>query len=103
MWNSLTCRSETRSVLRLPLNKFYNYAVTFCLVGQLLVIYLPFLQSVFQTEALSIWDLLYISLLGSVIVIANEARFFLESGSFASFTLKKKTEYYAVDDQINHV
>jgi magnesium-transporting ATPase (P-type) len=58
MFNALTCRSEGKSVLRgeLPLfgNKMFNYAVLGSLAGQACVIYLPFLQRVFQTEALAL-------------------------------------------------
>jgi hypothetical protein len=32
----------------------YNYAFTFCVVGQGLVVYAPFFQDIFQTEALGL-------------------------------------------------
>ena len=51
MFNALTCRSESKSVLfgeiKLFGNKMFNYAVAGSLVGQLCVIFLPFLQRVF--------------------------------------------------------
>lgn len=60
MFNALTCRSEGKSVLRgeigLMGNKAFNVAVGASLVGQALVVYLPFLQRAFQTEALGLSD-----------------------------------------------
>eukprot|EP00122_Pirum_gemmata_P012442 Pgem_evm1s11564 len=54
MWNALACRSVTQSVFSLGFftNKVFLYAVSGSLFGQLLVIYTPPLQSVFQTQAL---------------------------------------------------
>ncbi|KAK3337428.1 hypothetical protein B0T19DRAFT_447972 [Cercophora scortea] len=61
MFNALTCRSESKSVLRgevgLFSNTLFNWAVSLSLAGQLLVIYFPWLQEVFQTEALGLFDL----------------------------------------------
>ncbi len=98
MWNSLGCRSESRSVFKLPRNIFYNYAVAFCLLGQLLVIYTPFLQSVFQTQALSVFDLLYITILGSAVWIADEVSKAVDTG-FAF----KRSRYLPVQDQLGRV
>ena len=55
MFNALSCRSSTKSVFQLGLfsNKAFCLAVLFSIVGQLLVIYTPPLQYIFQTEALS--------------------------------------------------
>ncbi|KAH6610492.1 calcium-transporting atpase 1 [Trichoderma cornu-damae] len=62
MFNALSCRSESKSVLRgemgLLSNNLFNWAVSLSIVGQLLVIYLPWLQEVFQTEAIGLGDLL---------------------------------------------
>ena len=54
MFNALSCRSATKSVFQLGLfsNKAFCAAVLFSIVGQLLVIYAPPLQYIFQTEAL---------------------------------------------------
>ena len=54
MFNALSCRSATKSVFELGLfsNKAFCAAVLFSIVGQLLVIYAPPLQYIFQTEAL---------------------------------------------------
>eukprot|EP00918_Siedleckia_nematoides_P017622 GHVU01037881.1.p1 GENE.GHVU01037881.1~~GHVU01037881.1.p1 ORF type:complete len:971 (+),score=91.49 GHVU01037881.1:89-2914(+) len=78
MFNALACRSESKSVLRgevgLFSNKLFNWAVSLSLVGQLLVIYFPWLQEVFQTEALSFYDLVKLVTLASSVFWADEAR-----------------------------
>lgn len=57
MWNALSCRSQTKSVFSIGLfsNRMFLVAVTLSVVGQLLVVYFPPLQHVFQTEALTYW------------------------------------------------
>nr|XP_020473106.1 calcium-transporting ATPase type 2C member 1 isoform X1 [Monopterus albus] len=72
MFNALSCRSQTRMVHEMGLcsNRMFCYAVLASIMGQLLVIYSPPLQSVFQTESLSILDLLFlVSLTSSVCVV----------------------------------
>lgn len=76
MFNALSCRSATKSVFEIGLfsNKMFNLAVGLSLVGQLAVIYVPFLQAIFQTEALSLGDLIYLVLITSSVLIVDEAR-----------------------------
>jgi Ca2+-transporting ATPase len=78
MFNALTCRSESKSVLNGEIqvfgNKMFNYAVAGSLVGQLMVIYFPPLQSVFQTEALGLIDLVHLIAVASCVFWADEAR-----------------------------
>lgn len=78
MFNALTCRSESKSVLRGELkvtsNKMFNYAVAGSLIGQACVIYLPFLQGIFQTEGLSFWDLFSLICISSSVFWADEGR-----------------------------
>lgn len=78
MFNALTCRSESKSILRgevgLFSNTLFNWAVSLSLAGQLFVIYFPWLQEVFQTEALSFYDLLGLVMLCSGVFWADEAR-----------------------------
>lgn len=82
MFNALTCRSEAKSVLfgelKLFGNKMFNYAVAGSLAGQLCVIYLPFLQRVFQTEALGLGDLVTLVCLSSSVFWVDEARKWIE-------------------------
>jgi P-type Ca2+ transporter type 2C len=78
MFNALTCRAESKSVLfgeiKLFGNKMFNYAVAGSLAGQLCVIYLPFLQRVFQTEALGLWDLFSLMCISSTVFWVDEIR-----------------------------
>jgi Ca2+-transporting ATPase len=78
MFNALGCRSESKSVLRgevgLFSNTLFNWAVSLSLAGQLLVIYFPWLQEVFQTEALGLFDLIGLTMLCSTVFWADEAR-----------------------------
>ncbi|KAF3055794.1 Calcium-transporting ATPase 1 [Daldinia childiae] len=78
MFNALTCRSESKSVFRgevgLFSNKLFNWAVSLSMAGQLLVIYFPWLQEVFQTEALGLFDLIRLVVLASSVFWADEAR-----------------------------
>ncbi|KAL2291022.1 hypothetical protein FJTKL_14907 [Diaporthe vaccinii] len=84
MFNALACRSESKSVLRgevgLFSNALFNWAVSMSLVGQLLVIYFPWLQEVFQTEALGFYDLVGLVMLCSTVFWADEARKWLKYG-----------------------
>jgi Ca2+-transporting ATPase len=99
MWNSFACRSSKYSSFSLPRNIFYNYAVVFCLVGQLMVIYVPFFQKIFQTEALSLLDLITLILASSTVLIVDESRIMMESKS--NGLLKKG--YLSVQQQITNV
>jgi Ca2+-transporting ATPase len=78
MFNALACRSESKSILRgevgLFSNTLFNWAVALSLAGQLLVIYFPWLQEVFQTEALGVGDLASLVVLCSLVFWVDEAR-----------------------------
>ena len=84
MFNALACRSESKSVLRgeigLFRNSLFNWAVSLSLAGQLLVIYFPWLQEVFQTEALGFMDLLWLVMLCSTVFWVDELRKWLKYG-----------------------
>jgi P-type Ca2+ transporter type 2C len=84
MFNALSCRSESKSILRgevgLFSNQLFNWAVSLSLLCQLLVIYFPWLQEVFQTEALGLTDLLWLLILCSTVFWADEARKYLKYG-----------------------
>uniref|UniRef100_A0A673W1B8 Calcium-transporting ATPase n=1 Tax=Salmo trutta TaxID=8032 RepID=A0A673W1B8_SALTR len=75
MFNALSSRSQTRMVHEMGLcsNKMFCYAVLGSIMGQLAVIYFPPLQSVFQTESLSIFDLLFLVGLTSSVCVVSEA------------------------------
>jgi Ca2+-transporting ATPase len=76
LFNSIACRSAKRSIFYIGLfsNQMYNYASAFCIVGQLLVVYAPFFQDIFQTEALSFWDLAMLVGLSSSVLWVDEGR-----------------------------
>ncbi|KAF1834857.1 calcium-transporting P [Decorospora gaudefroyi] len=78
MFNALTCRSFSKSVLAGEIgifdNKMFNYAVAGSLVGQMMVIYFPPLQGVFQTEALGLLDLVHLLAVASCVFWADEGR-----------------------------
>jgi len=83
MFNALNCRSESKSVLRGEValfgNKLFNWAVSLSLGGQVLVIYLPWLQNVFQTEALGLLDLVLLIILASSVFWVDELRKYYKS------------------------
>ncbi|KAG0244799.1 High affinity Ca2+/Mn2+ P-type ATPase-like protein [Actinomortierella wolfii] len=80
MFNALACRSEKKSAFQIGLttNRMFNFSVVGSILGQMLVIYMPFFQTVFQTESLSFTDLLGLVLLTSTVFWVEEARKFLQ-------------------------
>uniref|UniRef100_A0A8P4G0E6 Calcium-transporting ATPase n=1 Tax=Dicentrarchus labrax TaxID=13489 RepID=A0A8P4G0E6_DICLA len=74
MFNALSSRSQTRMVHEMGLcsNRTFCYAVLGSIMGQLLVIYFPPLQNVFQTESLSFFDLLFLVTLTSSVCVVSE-------------------------------
>uniref|UniRef100_A0A3Q3B9M3 Calcium-transporting ATPase n=1 Tax=Kryptolebias marmoratus TaxID=37003 RepID=A0A3Q3B9M3_KRYMA len=74
MFNALSSRSQTRMVHEMGLcsNRTFCFAVLASIMGQLLVIYFPPLQSIFQTESLSILDLLFLVTLTSSVCVVSE-------------------------------
>ncbi|KID77025.1 calcium-transporting ATPase type 2C member 1, partial [Metarhizium brunneum ARSEF 3297] len=84
MFNALSCRSESKSIFRgeigLFANSLFNWAVSLSVVCQLLVIYMPWLQEVFQTEAIGLGDLFRLIVLCSSVFWADELRKYLKYG-----------------------
>ena len=82
MFNALTCRSESKSVLAGEIevfgNKMFNYAVAGSLIGQMMVVYFPPLQRVFQTEPLALADLIHLVAVASCVFWADEGRKYLK-------------------------
>lgn len=79
MFNALGCRSEGKSIFEIGVgsNRIFNVAVGGSLLGQLAVIYVPFLQRVFQTEALGFRDLVMLTSIASSVLIVDELRKYL--------------------------
>uniref|UniRef100_A0A0C9RCC7 Calcium-transporting ATPase n=1 Tax=Fopius arisanus TaxID=64838 RepID=A0A0C9RCC7_9HYME len=76
MFNALSCRSQTKSIFTIGFlsNKMFLVAVTLSVIGQMLVIYFPPLQSVFQTEALTAKDIIFLVGLTSSVFIISEIK-----------------------------
>ena len=82
MFNALSCRSEKKSIFSIGIlsNRPFVIAVSASLICQLLVIYAPFFQMIFQTEALSGWELLRIVVLSSTVFWFDEGRKYYQYG-----------------------
>ncbi|CAG2058131.1 unnamed protein product, partial [Timema podura] len=80
MFNALSCRSQTKSIFSIGLlsNRMFLLAVTLSVVGQLFVIYFPPLQMVFQTEALTLGDIVFLTSLTSTVFIFSELKKLVE-------------------------
>jgi magnesium-transporting ATPase (P-type) len=76
LFNAYVCRSAEKCFYEMSLrsNPAFLWAVGGSILGQLLVIYFPPLQEVFQTEALSLFDMLYIILLSSNVLWLDTLR-----------------------------
>ncbi|KAH7644740.1 secretory pathway calcium atpase [Dermatophagoides farinae] len=76
MFNALSCRSQTKSIFKIGLmkNRPFLFSVLLSLIGQLLVIYVPFFQRIFLTESLTIQDLLFLLCITSTVFIVSEIR-----------------------------
>ncbi|CAN6674689.1 calcium-transporting ATPase 1 [Trichomonascus vanleenenianus] len=76
LFDALSCRSANKSILDIGFftNKMFNAAVGLSILGQLAVIYVPFFQSIFQTEAISLWDLIKLVILTSSCWLVDEMR-----------------------------
>lgn len=86
---------QTKSILQIGLfsNRVFLYAIGGSLFGQLLVIYFPPLQAVFQTEALRAKDLLFLVAISSTVLIMDEVRKWWRSGCQLFFRrFKKRTK-----------
>lgn len=69
IFNVFNCRSE-KSIKNIS-NKFLIIAISVSLILQLAVIYIPFLQGVFRTTALSAFDWILILVVSSTILISD--------------------------------
>uniref|UniRef100_A0A674AUQ5 P-type Ca(2+) transporter n=1 Tax=Salmo trutta TaxID=8032 RepID=A0A674AUQ5_SALTR len=101
MFNALSSRSQTRMVHEMGLcsNKMFCYAVLGSIMGQLAVIYFPPLQSVFQTESLSIFDLLFLVGLTSSVCVVSEAIKWVERWR----AVRERRTTVAEEDSFHHV
>ncbi|KAG8532668.1 uncharacterized protein KY384_002545 [Bacidia gigantensis] len=83
MFNALTCRSESKSVLfgevQLFRNRNFNYSVGLSLLGQMAIVYLPFFQAYADTEGLGFRDLALLLCIASTVFWVDEGRKFLKA------------------------
>jgi len=109
LFNAYVCRSAERCFYEL--NPFGNpafvWAIGGSILGQLLVIYFPPLQEVFQTEALSVHDLAYIILLSSNVLWLDTLRkIFFEktfNDGFQPSPYSKKEDPPQPDDDVGWI
>ena len=76
MFNALSSRSQERFVWEIGFfsNRFFIVAVSLSILCQLAVIYAPPLQFIFQTEALTLTDLLFLTALSSSVFFICEGK-----------------------------
>ncbi|CAO3646161.1 unnamed protein product [Cunninghamella blakesleeana] len=84
MFNALACRSEKHSIFKVGFfsNRMFNFAVGGSIISQMLVIYLPFFQNIFQTDALSFYDLAKIVMITSSVFIVDEIKKYIAAKGF---------------------
>jgi len=80
MFNALNCRSASHSVFSIGLtsNKYFLFSIGASILMQLFVIYVPFLQYVFETVSLSFGELAFSIAVASSVFIADELLKFLK-------------------------
>ena len=83
---------QTKSVFQIGFftNRVFLYAIGGSLFSQLLVIFFPPLQAVFQTEAVGLFDLLFLVAISSSVLVVDEVRKWWQSGCSLVFRRYKK-------------
>ena len=76
MFNALACRHNSKPFYELSWNSnsAFLLAMIFSLGGQMMVLYFPPLQTVFRCEALTWFDLCFVILLASSMLIVDTIR-----------------------------
>ena len=76
MFNALSSRSERKSIFTIGFltNKPFLYAVGMSVIAQMMVIYVPFFQSIFQTEPLDFLEVMGVTMLSSSVWLFDEMR-----------------------------
>jgi Ca2+-transporting ATPase len=74
IFNAFNCRSEKKSVFQIGLfsNTAFNWCVGGCVAGQLLLIYTGAMNFIFETERLTLNDIVFIFLLTSSVWVFDE-------------------------------
>ena len=98
LFNAYVCRSAEKCFFEMSptSNPAFLWAIGGSILGQLLVVYYPPLQEVFQTESLSVRDMMYVLLLSSGVLFLDTLRkkFFDKTfnDGFHSSPLSKKED-----------
>ncbi|XP_033117175.1 calcium-transporting ATPase type 2C member 1-like [Anneissia japonica] len=95
MFNALSSRSQTKSIFTVGFltNRMFLYAVGGSIFGQLMVVYFPPLQRVFQTEALTLYDLAFLLCLTSTVFWVSELKKLLQRRLDKRYHLNKPYEF----------
>ncbi|KAG4105484.1 PMR1-type calcium-transporting P-type ATPase [Neocallimastix lanati (nom. inval.)] len=81
IFNSLACRSSKKSIFKIGLfsNQAFIWAAGLSLLGTFAVVYIPFFQQIFQTEPLTLHDLLHLTCIACGVLVFDEVRKFVIS------------------------
>ncbi|KAI3651082.1 hypothetical protein MP228_004563 [Amoeboaphelidium protococcarum] len=95
MFNAMSCRSENKSVFTIGLlsNKPLLISIGASVLGQMMLLYVPLFQKIFQTVPLSFFELVSIILLASTVLIVDEViKVVLYGSAFRKYTLIKSRQ-----------
>ena len=84
-------------------NKAFLFSVGGSIISQLMVIYFQPLQKVFQTEAISLVDLLLIVAMTSSVWVVSEVKKFLEQSlSVGPLYKRSKSAFFNTNSKVDH-
>jgi Ca2+-transporting ATPase len=97
LFNALSCRSQSKSIFEVGFlsNPTFLIAVGLSLIGQLLVIYFPPLQSIFHTESIGFYDMFSIVVLCSSVFWLDELRKLWAKGYFTKYCSDNRRGRYS--------
>ena len=75
-FNAWNCRSDTKSIFQIGFfsNRWLVLALALVFMLQLLLLHVPFLQKIFATEPLNIYQWLFIAVVSSSVIWLEEIR-----------------------------
>ena len=75
-FNAWNCRSDTKSIFQLGLftNKWLVLATGVVFILQLMLLHVPFLQKIFATQPLNVYQWIFIAIISSSIIVLEEMR-----------------------------
>ena len=95
LFNALVCRHNTQPIFKLQWNSNLAFlvAISFSIIGQILVIYFPPFQKIFKTVALEGSDIMFVITLASSMVVFDTLRKVLFPSYFAeTTTVRRETD-----------